>query len=195
MAFGAIHGGVRAKEWEAVLVVLQLLRGNIPALHGVTLCTVGPKLAAMNVGVAIGAILANIGENRFYVAERASHLFVHAAQRIFGFVVIELGDSADGPPAGSSVAVFARNGERAMRIARGLILARRECASGMESVGCGHSSRDGERQQSPESELEQRDRVNIPHPSTGQTSKGVVEKLHGLSTLAGVCDNCTKVQM
>lgn len=171
MAFGAIHGGVRSKEWEAILVVLQLLRGSIPALHGVTLRAVGPKLPAMNVGVAIGAILTNIGENRLYVAESASHLFVHAAQWIFGFAVIELWDGADGPPAGSGVAVLAGNGERAMGIARGLILASGECASRMGSVGCRHASWEGERQQSPESELEQRDRINLPTPRRARLRK------------------------
>jgi hypothetical protein len=145
MAFGAIHRSVRTKQREAVLVILHLLRGNIPALNRVTLCAVRSKLAAMNVSVAIRTILAHVGENWLDVAKSAGHLFVHAAEGVFRFVVIEFRNGADGPPTGGSMTVLARNGERAMRVARRLILPSGRCACSGGSIGCGHTSQGGER--------------------------------------------------
>jgi len=62
--------------------------------------------------MTISAVLANIREDRFGVALGAAHFFVHAAQRVFGLVVIEFRYCADGPPAGSGVAVLAGDGKR-----------------------------------------------------------------------------------
>ena len=138
----------------------------------------------MDVRVAIGTILAYVGENRLYVTERASHFFVHATKRVVGFVVIEFRDGTDGAPAGSGVAVFTRDGDRAMRVTRGLILRSREGASGMGSLGCGHAAWDGERQQCPESELEQRERYTLLTPRQGSPRRGVVEKFNTASAIA-----------
>ena len=72
--------------------------------------------------MAIGTVFAYVGEDRLDVALRAFHLLVHAAQRIRGFVVVEFRHRADGAPTCSSVAVFARDGERTMGVARGFFL-------------------------------------------------------------------------
>jgi hypothetical protein len=85
--------------------------------------TVGAELPAMNVRVAIRTVLSCIREDWFHVTLRTSHFFVHAAQRIIGFVVVEFEASADGPPAFGGMAIFARDRERAMRAARALSLA------------------------------------------------------------------------
>jgi hypothetical protein len=122
VAIFALHSGVRPQQREAVLVILYLLDGNIPALNRVTLGAVRAHFSLVDVGVAILAILANIGEDRFDVALRALHLFVHAAQRILCLVVIELRDSADGAPTRGAVAVLARNRKRPMRASRCLTL-------------------------------------------------------------------------
>jgi hypothetical protein len=98
VAFVALHRGVCAQKRKPVLMIAHLLNRDIPALHRVALRAVRTHLAAVNIGVAIGAVLANIGEHRFYVALRALHLFVHAAQRVFRFVVVEFGDRADRAP-------------------------------------------------------------------------------------------------
>ena len=72
----ARNRGMRPQQWETILVILHRLRRDIPALHGVTLLAVRTHLSAMNVGVAIGAILSDVGENRFGVALDALHFFV-----------------------------------------------------------------------------------------------------------------------
>jgi hypothetical protein len=118
----ALQRGVRAQKREAILVILHLLNSDIPALHGVTLRAVRAHLAAVNISVAIGAIPADIGEDRFDVALRAFHFFVHSAQGIAGLAVVELGNGADRSPAGRCVAVFTGNRERSVRIPRGLLL-------------------------------------------------------------------------
>ena len=81
-------------------MILHALRGDVPALHGVALRAIGTHLAAVNVRVAIGAIFSNVGEDRFGVALHALHFFVHAAEGVIGFVVIELGNRANGTPGG-----------------------------------------------------------------------------------------------
>jgi hypothetical protein len=95
--------------------------------------------------VAIRTILAHVGENWLYVAEGAGHLFVHAAEGVFRFVVIEFRNGADGPPTRGRVTVLAGNGERAVRVARSLILASRGCAGSRGSLRYGHTSQGGER--------------------------------------------------
>jgi hypothetical protein len=98
-------------------VVFHLLDGNIPTLDRVALRAVRTHLPLVNIGVAILAILADIGEYRFDVALRTVHLFVHAAKGIFGLVMVELWNCTDGTPTRSRMAVFAGNRERPVRTA------------------------------------------------------------------------------
>ncbi len=113
-----------AEERKAILVILDLLIDRMPTLHGVTLGAIGAHLAAVNIGVAIRAILADICKDRLDVALGARNFLVHAAQRIFRLVVIELGNSADGAPTSGGVTVFTRDAQRAVRIPGGLVLGR-----------------------------------------------------------------------
>lgn len=122
MTLVALHGSVSAQEWEAILVVLHLLNGDIPSLHGVTLGAVGAHLTAVNIGMTIRAILAHVGEDGLDVARDALHFFMHATQGVIGFVVIEFGNGADRAPTGGGVTVFARDGERTMGIAGRFLL-------------------------------------------------------------------------
>ena len=96
-------------------MILNLLDGNLPATHGVTLRAIGAKFSAVNVRVAIRAILADIREYRFDMALRAAHIFMHAAQRIICAVVIEFRNGANGAPTGSDMTIFTRDGERTVR--------------------------------------------------------------------------------
>jgi len=122
MAVLALHRGVSAEKREAILVILDLLYGIVPTKNRVALRAVRAHFALVNIGVAILTILAHICEYRFYVALRALHFLVHAAQWIVRFVVIEFRDRANRPPARSGVAVLAGNGERSVRTASGLPL-------------------------------------------------------------------------
>jgi hypothetical protein len=147
----ALHRGVRPQQWKAVLMILHLLDGVIPALHRVALRTVGAHLPLVDVSVTVLAVLAHVGEHGLDVALRALHFFVHAAQGILGFVVIELRNGADGAPTRGCVAVFARNIQGAMRTSSGLPL-------GQE---CRGSGRLPDEEQEPAQNLKKRER-NCP---------------------------------
>jgi hypothetical protein len=118
MAGITLQGGVRTDQGEPVLVVLYGLDGNIPALDRVALLAIRTHLALVDVGVAIGASGAYIGKDRLGVALRASHVLVHATQRITGLIMIELRDSPDRFPANRCVAVLARNVQIPVRTSR-----------------------------------------------------------------------------
>ena len=79
---------------------------------------VGTEFPLVNVRVAIRAVLAHIREDRLHMAFRAFHLFVHATERIAGFIVVEFGDCADRPPRRSRMAVLAGDRQRPMRAFR-----------------------------------------------------------------------------
>lgn len=63
----------------------------------------------MQVGVAILATHSYVAEDEAGMALLASHVGVHATQRVPGFVVIELGNAANRPPRGERVTVLARH--------------------------------------------------------------------------------------
>src|SRR5580704_402801 len=113
----AVDRGVGANQWEAIKVLIDLLNRNVPSLHGVALFAVCSHLALVNIGVAVGALRSDIGEDRLDVTLRTSHAFVHAAQRILGGVVIEFGDGADRLPAAKRVTVLAGNAQASVRTA------------------------------------------------------------------------------
>lgn len=103
----AVQRRVRSHQGEAVVVILNSLYRNVPAVHAVTLLTARPHLAAMNIGVALGALRPHVGKHRLDMALRAHDSLVHAAQGKLGLVVIELGYAADWFPAQRGVAVRA----------------------------------------------------------------------------------------
>lgn len=113
---------MRAEKREAVLVIFHLLHGDIPSLHRVALGAIGAHLATMNIGVAVGAIFADVREDRLNMALGAFHFFVHPAQRIARLVVIEFWDRPYRTPSRRGVAVLARNSKGTMRVASDLFL-------------------------------------------------------------------------
>jgi len=107
-----LHRRMRPQQREAVLVILYLLHGDIPALHRVALRAIRAHLSLVHVGMAILAVLPHIRENRLHMALRALHFFVHAPQRILRLIVVKLGNSLDGPPSRGRVTVLTRNCQR-----------------------------------------------------------------------------------
>lgn len=154
MALLALHGGMSTEKWESILVILHLLDGDVPTLNGVALGAIRSHLAAVNIRVAIGAILADVSEHRLEVALNAFHLFVHAAQGIVGFVVVELGNGTDGAPTGGGVTVLARDRERAMGVSSCFFLGDggREMSRANRTFRRRKAGRDGK--EGPERELE-----------------------------------------
>lgn len=106
-------------------MVLDLLNGNLPAKHRVALRAVRTELPAVNIRMAIRAVLADVREDRLYVALGAFHLFVHASKRVTRLVVIEFRDRSNRPPARRGMAVFAGNREGTVRASRSLPLRHR----------------------------------------------------------------------
>jgi len=162
-------------------MIANLLHGDIPPLHGVALRAVRTHFAAVDVGVAIGAVLAHVREYRFHVALRALHLFMQATKRIFRLVVIEFGDCTNWAPTCRGVAIFARNVQWPVGIPLRVLL-------GIAAVGCrgygtvGRDVRDGtgKRQQSPERGLEQCERIVLPPRDTNTCRGGTVEIIDAL---------------
>ena len=96
------------------------------------------ELSAMNVGVTIGAVLANVGEYRFGVAARAGYFFVHATKRVTRGVVVEFWDRANRGPARARVTVFAGYRKGSMRTPAGLLL----CIRRADENNCQQKERD-----------------------------------------------------
>jgi hypothetical protein len=130
VAIFALHGRVCPEQREAVLVILQLLHGYVPALHRVALSAVRAHFSLVHIGVAVLAILSRVRENWLDVALRALHFFVHAAQRILRLVVVEFRNRADGAPGGGVVAVFAGDRQSTVRTSGALPLWRRRGNAG-----------------------------------------------------------------
>ena len=115
VALIALQYSVLTQQREAIEVILNRLHRNIPTQRRVALGAIGAKLALVNVGVAIGAVLAYVCENGFPVALGAIHFFVHAAQGIARGVMIKFGNGANRRPAGGGVTVLTRNRQGAVR--------------------------------------------------------------------------------
>lgn len=114
MAGAAVQGRVGPQQRKPILVLVDLLGGNLPTFHAVTLLTIRTELAFMNVSVAISALVTHVGEYRFDVALCAGHSLMQAPQRIASLVMVELRHIADRLPSAQGVAVLARNIERAV---------------------------------------------------------------------------------
>ena len=134
VAIVALHGSMGAEEWKTILVIVDLLYGNLPALHGMALRAVCSHFSLMNIGVTILASLAYVCEYRLGVAPRAGHLFMQTPERIPGLVVVEFRDGADRTPSGGGMAIFAGNRQRSVRTSSGLPLrGRHRCPSWLPS--------------------------------------------------------------
>jgi hypothetical protein len=130
VTFLTFHHGVRTEEWKSVEVILNRLHRYIPAQWSVAFGAIGAILAAMNVRVAIRAVLADVSKDWLEVALSAVHLFVHPAEGIPCAVMIELGNTADRRPTRARVAVLAGDIKRAVRTTAGLPLSTRRAGTG-----------------------------------------------------------------
>jgi hypothetical protein len=134
VAILALHRCVRTEKWKAILVVVDLLYRDLPALNGVALRAVRPHFPLVNIGVTILAILPHVGEYRLCVALRARHFLVQSAQRILGLIVVEFRNGADGAPSGGAMAILAGNRQRSVRTSGCLPLCgRHRCPSWLPS--------------------------------------------------------------
>lgn len=116
VAGGAIHRGVGSQKRKPVLMLLDCPDGDVPSLHGMAVFTTRPKLATVQVGMAIGALCAHVLEDQFHVTRAAGHFLVHSAKRVTRLVVVELGETANRFPTRARVAALAGNFEGTVRI-------------------------------------------------------------------------------
>lgn len=106
-----------SEQRKAVLVLINLLDGNLPALDSVALLAAGTELALVDVGMAIGALFSHIRKYRFDVALGTGDSLMHTAQREMGLVVVELRQVADRFPSAEGVAILTWNIQAAVRAA------------------------------------------------------------------------------
>jgi hypothetical protein len=79
-----------AQQRKAVGMLAHTLLGRSPSSHGVTTLAVCSHLSAMNIGVAVGAVLPYFAEHQIRMALNTTNLLVPAAQRVTSFVVVKL---------------------------------------------------------------------------------------------------------
>lgn len=118
MASLALHRCMGANQREEILVIADLLLRREPTLHDMALSAIRPELAKVNIRMAIGAILANVAEDRIRMTLRASDTLVHAAKRVLRVVMIEFRSRADRQPTVGRVAVLTGNRQRTVRVRR-----------------------------------------------------------------------------
>jgi hypothetical protein len=111
----AVDRGVGADQRKAILMLIDGVDRDLPAIDPVAGIALRPVFPSMKVGMAVLAVAAHVGENRIDVAFLARHSHVHAAQRIAGFAVIKLRLAADRLPCGGGMAVLAGNLHRTVR--------------------------------------------------------------------------------
>jgi hypothetical protein len=99
VAILALRESVRADQRKTVLVILNSLQRNLPALDRVATRAIGAKLATMDVRMAVCALGADVFEDQVGVTLDAIHFLVHAAKWISSQVVIKFGIGSDGFPA------------------------------------------------------------------------------------------------
>lgn len=121
---------------ETVLVLADGLRGHLPAAHRMAALAIRAHLAAVQVGMTVGAVLAHVGEHGLDVALGAGDFLVQAAEGIASGVVIEFGDSANGSPTRVRMAIFTRNSERAVRTPSGGLLRSNTRSHNGSQYGC-----------------------------------------------------------
>ena len=118
---------------------------------------------------------------------------MHAAQRIFRLIVIEFGHRADRSPTRRCVTVLAGDVQRPVGISLGFLLrVTRTRRNWCGTVGHDGRGRAGDRQQSPERGLEQRERIALPPRDTITYRGGTVGILN---TLWGDCPVLATVQL
>ena len=109
MARVTIHRCVSADQRKPVLMLINVVNGNLPAVGIVTKRALRAVFAAMKVRVAILTFLRSIAEDESLVAIGTLHFSVTAAQGEFRLRVVELEFDAQRLPALRGVAILARD--------------------------------------------------------------------------------------
>ena|SRR5215469_9721909 len=108
---------------------IDLLHGNLPASDVVAVIARRAELSFMDVGVAVGAPVAYVGEDWLRVAISAAHRLVHPAKGKACAIVVEFRETADRSPGAERMTVLTWDIEWAVRVLRdgSMALRRRRC--------------------------------------------------------------------
>ena len=110
---------MRADERETVLVFINVVDRDLPPIGVVTEFALGSILAAMEVCVAVLALVGRVGKFQIRVAVAASHRGVPSAEREAGLRVIEPDLAGNNLPVHGGVTGVARDVELPVRALRG----------------------------------------------------------------------------
>ena len=129
----AIHHGVRPDQREAVLVLINVVDGDLPTRVAVARITLRGVPAAMDIGVAVLALVMRLREDQVGMAIRAADFGMQTTQGESRLPMIELRDCADRLPSDCRVAVLAGDIQFSVRtmglfLRGGLPAIDRECA-------------------------------------------------------------------
>jgi hypothetical protein len=67
----AVNGGVGTNQWEAVLVLVDRVNRDLPAVHSMTKIALCSVTAAMDINMAVLTLLARVSQNGIHVAALA----------------------------------------------------------------------------------------------------------------------------
>lgn len=79
VAIVALQQRVRADQGKPVLVIADLIDGDLPSLDRMAALAVGAELPVMDVRMTVSTVRADLLEDKIRVALRAGDLLVHAA--------------------------------------------------------------------------------------------------------------------
>lgn len=105
----AIHHRVRPNQREAVLVLIDVVDGDLPPGIAVARVALRGVPTPVDIGVAILALVVRLGKDQVSVAIRAADFRVQPAQRKSCLAVIKLGNRSNRRPSLRRVAILARD--------------------------------------------------------------------------------------
>ncbi len=149
MAGGAIQCCVGSHQGKAVLVLVDLLGGNLPALYAVALLATGAELPLVDIGMAIGALVTYIREYGFDVALGTGDSLMQPTQRVPGLIVVKFRRVSDRLPSLEGMAILTGDIEGAVRttgVGVGLRLPCRKRGEGKKQAPDQHAEPDRRRQ-------------------------------------------------
>ena len=99
----AIRDCMRANQREAILVLVDVMDGNLPSIAVMAQLTFRTVFASMQIGVAVLALVGSIGEFEIVMAVAACHGGVTSAKRKAGARMVKLDLALDHLPIRSGV--------------------------------------------------------------------------------------------
>ena len=110
---------MRADQRKAIQVAANRIQVRTPPVDRMTILTSGPELPAMDVSVAISALLTNVSKNFSHMAGITRDILVHPAQWISRFpIVVKFDSLPDRSPTRACVAVLAGDLKRPVWVPR-----------------------------------------------------------------------------